>query len=169
MDQIKELDNVLVQADDEIKDVNDLNALQQKKANFLGKKGPIAAVMATMRDLSIEAKKELGQKSNVNVETPKIVEKPQPLKVDTPKVEEKPVETPKVIDTPKVVETPQEEPSELEKLAGANIPTTEEDKPVKAIEPTPVQEPKVEEQPKPQTAAERLAALKARMKANQGK
>ena len=38
MDQMKELDNVLVQADEELKDVNDLNQLQQKKANFLGKK-----------------------------------------------------------------------------------------------------------------------------------
>ncbi len=64
MDQMKELDNVLVQADEELKDVSDLNALQQKKANFLGKKGPIAAVMATMRELSQDAKKELGQKSN---------------------------------------------------------------------------------------------------------
>ena len=64
MDQMKELDNVLVQADEELKDVNDLNQLQQKKANFLGKKGPIAQVMATMRELSQEAKKELGQKSN---------------------------------------------------------------------------------------------------------
>ena len=64
MDQIKELDNVLLQADEELKDVNDLNSLQQKKANFLGKKGPIAQVMATMRELSQEAKKELGQKSN---------------------------------------------------------------------------------------------------------
>ncbi|MBR4495520.1 MAG: phenylalanine--tRNA ligase subunit alpha [Acholeplasmatales bacterium] len=64
MDQMKELDNVLVQADEELKDVSDLNSLQQKKANFLGKKGPIAQVMATMRELSQEAKKELGQKSN---------------------------------------------------------------------------------------------------------
>ncbi len=64
MDQIKELDNVLIQADDELKDVSDLNLLQQKKANYLGKKGPIAQVMATMRELSQEAKKELGQKSN---------------------------------------------------------------------------------------------------------
>ena len=31
MDQIKELDNVLVQADEELKDVNDLNALQGVK------------------------------------------------------------------------------------------------------------------------------------------
>ena len=64
MDQMKELDNVLVQADEELKDVSDLNSLQQKKASFLGKKGPIAQVMATMRELSQEAKKELGQKSN---------------------------------------------------------------------------------------------------------
>ena len=36
-----------------------------EKSNFLGKKGPIASVMATMRDLSIEEKKELGAKVNV--------------------------------------------------------------------------------------------------------
>ena len=64
MDQIKELDNVLSQADEELKDVNDLNQLKQKKANFLGKKGPIAQVMASMKELSQEAKKELGLKSN---------------------------------------------------------------------------------------------------------
>ena len=64
MDQIKELDNVLSQADEELKDVNDLNQLQQKKASFLGKKGPIAQVMASMKELSQEAKKELGLKSN---------------------------------------------------------------------------------------------------------
>jgi len=41
------------------------NELLQEKANFLGKKGPISAVMATMRDLSIEDKKTLGAKVNV--------------------------------------------------------------------------------------------------------
>lgn len=76
MDQIKELDNVLIQADDELKDVSDLNLLQQKKANYLGKKGPIAQVMATMRELSQEAKKELGQKSNkIKVQLEELFEK----------------------------------------------------------------------------------------------
>ena len=36
----------------------------QTKAGFLGKKGPIAAVMASMKDLSNEARKELGMASN---------------------------------------------------------------------------------------------------------
>ena len=76
MDQIKELDNVLIQADDELKDVSDLNLLQQKKANYLGKKGPIAQVMATMRELSQDAKKELGQKSNkIKVQLEELFEK----------------------------------------------------------------------------------------------
>ncbi|MDE7385351.1 MAG: phenylalanine--tRNA ligase subunit alpha, partial [Anaeroplasmataceae bacterium] len=50
--------------DAELNDINDLNALQQKKANYLGKKGPLAQVMANMRDLTIEARKEIGMRSN---------------------------------------------------------------------------------------------------------
>ena len=41
------------------------NELMQAKAVYLGKKGPISEVMATMRELSIEEKKELGAKVNV--------------------------------------------------------------------------------------------------------
>jgi phenylalanyl-tRNA synthetase alpha chain len=55
---------VLDEADSELSTVNDLQTLQQKKANFLGKKRPIALIMATMKDLSVEAKKEMGMKSN---------------------------------------------------------------------------------------------------------
>ena len=47
---------------DACKNQNDLN---QAKALYLGKKGPISEVMATMRELSIEEKKELGAKVNV--------------------------------------------------------------------------------------------------------
>ena len=47
---------------DACKNQNDLN---QAKALYLGKKGPISEVMATMRELSIEEKKELGAKLNV--------------------------------------------------------------------------------------------------------
>ncbi len=63
-DKIKELETVLDEADKKLEDINDLNDLQQTKAGFLGKKGPIAAVMASMKDLSNEARKELGMASN---------------------------------------------------------------------------------------------------------
>ncbi len=63
-DKIKELETVLDEADKKLEEINDLNDLQQTKAGFLGKKGPIAAVMASMKDLSNEARKELGMASN---------------------------------------------------------------------------------------------------------
>ena len=63
-DKIKELETVLDEADKRLDEINDLNDLQQTKATFLGKKGPIAAVMASMKDLSNEARKELGMASN---------------------------------------------------------------------------------------------------------
>lgn len=44
--------------------IDDLNQLQQKKASYLGKKGVIAQAMANMRDLTIEARKEIGMRSN---------------------------------------------------------------------------------------------------------
>ena len=64
MSQLEELDKVLDDANVELNGVEDLQTLQQKKALFLGKKGPIAQIMATMKDLSVEAKKEMGMKSN---------------------------------------------------------------------------------------------------------
>ena len=64
MSQLEELDKVLDDANLELNQVDDLQTLQQKKALFLGKKGPIAQLMASMKDLSVEAKKEMGMKSN---------------------------------------------------------------------------------------------------------
>ena len=64
MDKIKELETVLEDADKKLEDINDLNDLQQVKAGYLGKKGPIAQVMASMKDLTNEARKELGMASN---------------------------------------------------------------------------------------------------------
>lgn len=64
MNQAQELDKVLELADNELATINDLNTLQQKKANYLGKKGVIAQVMANMRDLTVEERKELGMLSN---------------------------------------------------------------------------------------------------------
>ena len=58
------LENVELQAEQELATVNDLVTLGQIKANYLGKKGLIASLMANLRDLPVEAKKELGMKSN---------------------------------------------------------------------------------------------------------
>ena len=64
MKELEQLDQVVDSLDAELQGIDDLNALQQKKANYLGKKGPLASVMANMRDLSIEARKEIGMRSN---------------------------------------------------------------------------------------------------------
>ena len=58
------LENVELQAEQELATVNDLVTLGQVKANYLGKKGLIASFMAILRDLPVEAQKELGMKSN---------------------------------------------------------------------------------------------------------
>lgn len=47
-----------------LNDVNNLNDLNQLKANYLGKKGLINAKMANMKNLSPEEKKALGQEVN---------------------------------------------------------------------------------------------------------
>ena len=64
MKELDELNEVVKEAEGEISQVNDLNELQQKKANFLGKKGPIARIMAGMKSLTDEARKELGMTAN---------------------------------------------------------------------------------------------------------
>ncbi len=64
MKELEQLDKVVDVLDDELNQVDDLNVLQQKKASYLGKKGIIAQVMANMKDLTIEARKELGMRSN---------------------------------------------------------------------------------------------------------
>ncbi len=64
MSQLDELEHVVYDLENELNDVNDLNQLQQKKANYLGKKGIIAQAMSGMKDLSVEARKEIGMRSN---------------------------------------------------------------------------------------------------------
>lgn len=64
MSELDQLDKVVDSLEEELKQIDDLNALQQKKASYLGKKGAIASAMANMRDLSIEARKEIGMRSN---------------------------------------------------------------------------------------------------------
>lgn len=64
MNELDALDKVIDTLEDELKTVEDLNALQQKKATYLGKKGVIAEAMSNMRNLTIEARKEVGMRSN---------------------------------------------------------------------------------------------------------
>ena len=64
MDEIKMLEEVESNATHDLDEINDLNELQQKKALYLGKKGPLASIMASMKNLTVEAKKELGMRTN---------------------------------------------------------------------------------------------------------
>ena len=57
-------EEVLAKASADLAQVNDINALQQTKANYLGKKGIVASMMGNMKDLSIEERKEIGMQSN---------------------------------------------------------------------------------------------------------
>ena len=61
----KEIESIVEEAQKAMDECHNQNELLQVKATFLGKKGPIAEVMGTMRELSIEKKKELGAKVNV--------------------------------------------------------------------------------------------------------
>ena len=62
---LSKLENVLNDAELDLAKVNDLNALVQLKANYLGKKGVLASVMSNMRDLTVEQRKEIGMRTNV--------------------------------------------------------------------------------------------------------
>ena len=64
MGNLEQLDKVVEEAEKELNAIDDLNLLQQKKANYLGKKGVVAQMMSNMRDLTVEARKEIGMRSN---------------------------------------------------------------------------------------------------------
>ena len=69
------LEQVIVQAQEELSNVKDNATLQQVKANYLGKKGVIASIMGNMRDLTVEERKEIGMKSNkIKVELEELFE-----------------------------------------------------------------------------------------------
>ncbi len=61
----KDIELIVSEAKESFDNCKNQNDLNQAKALYLGKKGPISEVMATMRELSIEEKKELGAKVNV--------------------------------------------------------------------------------------------------------
>ena len=59
-----ELDILQESAKNEISNAQNEQDLNNLKANYLGKKSRLSEIMASMRELSIEKKKELGQKAN---------------------------------------------------------------------------------------------------------
>ena len=61
---MKELDVLEKEAVEEIQSCKSEHELNETKAKFLGKKSALQDIMQTMRELSIEKKKELGQKAN---------------------------------------------------------------------------------------------------------
>ena len=62
---MKDLELLLLEAKEEIKKVESEHELNEVKANYLGKKSALSEIMASMRTLSIEEKKELGQKTTL--------------------------------------------------------------------------------------------------------
>ena len=58
------LKSAVIKAEEAVKNIETIAALNQEKANFLGKKGIIADVMKNMKDLSIEERKQIGMLSN---------------------------------------------------------------------------------------------------------
>lgn len=68
INKLLELQTVAIDA---ITKANSIQELNELKALYLGKKSPLSDIMAKMRELSIEEKKELGQKAN---EFKKVVE-----------------------------------------------------------------------------------------------
>ena len=61
---MKELDEMLEQAEQDIKDCSSQTELNDKKAYYLGKKSPLNQLMKNMATLSNEGRKELGMKIN---------------------------------------------------------------------------------------------------------
>jgi len=61
---LEQLKKLAITAEEEIKAVQTLDALNDLRVKYLGKKGPIQEVMKNMKDLSPDEKKEVGQISN---------------------------------------------------------------------------------------------------------
>ncbi len=60
----EKLEQIINDAKIAIENITDKVTLIQQKAIYLGKKGPLSEIMANMKNLSIEEKKEIGQESN---------------------------------------------------------------------------------------------------------
>lgn len=61
----EELEQLCNEAKANLQRIDNKIDLMNEKANVLGKKGPFAAIMANMRNLSVDERKEVGQISNV--------------------------------------------------------------------------------------------------------
>lgn len=61
----EELEKIKEEVKTKLQTIKNKIELMNEKANFLGKKGPFASIMANMRNLSVEERKEVGQISNV--------------------------------------------------------------------------------------------------------
>ena len=61
----EQLEQIKVEVVNKIGFITNKVDLNNEKALVLGKKGPIAAIMANMRNLTVEERKEVGQISNV--------------------------------------------------------------------------------------------------------
>ena len=61
----EQLEQVKVEVIEKVANIGNKVELANLKAEVLGKKGPIAGIMANMRNLSIEERKEVGQISNI--------------------------------------------------------------------------------------------------------
>lgn len=59
-----DINNIIEKAKEEFTKAKDENELNQVKTNYLGKKSPISEVLASMKELSVELKKEIGLKVN---------------------------------------------------------------------------------------------------------
>ena len=62
---MKDLELLLQEAKEAIEKVESEHELNEVKASYLGKKSVLSEIMASMRELSIEEKKELGQKTTL--------------------------------------------------------------------------------------------------------
>ena len=62
---MKDLELLLQEAKEAIEKVESEHELNEVKASYLGKKSALSEIMASMRELSIEEKKELGQKTTL--------------------------------------------------------------------------------------------------------
>ena len=62
---MKDLELLLLEAKEAIEKVESDHELNEVKANYLGKKSALSEIMASMRTVSIEEKKELGQKTTL--------------------------------------------------------------------------------------------------------
>ena len=58
------IDAIAKELDGDLDSVDDLNKLQEKKAKYLGKKGPLTEAMADMKNQTPEGKKTLGMRIN---------------------------------------------------------------------------------------------------------